>query len=934
MDLEPPEAANTASSVLVDQPRGLVASEATSQPALASLPPNVWVDLSSRLGPASIRSLRATCRALRISASRSTWLQAPWPGPRPGPPPSSPAAPDPGHLPGPPPNPVPCPSAFNDVGRLELTLWPRLAAADIVCIASACPLLASLRLHRGPAGGLPAPASPAGAAVGSSGVGTGVRPPTGLLGRGAGVEPWPVVGLPFAPLASLPRLRELGLIDLPPPERSRPPGLPREALVSLGAAADQLTSLELYGTAPTLELRYCLSRLTRLTCLRLGVLPEAWEANGKRLAQPTPQSLAALRRLRRLSLALVVAAPPAPSAASSLPELPVEVYGMLLTAPPGALEELELDLPPPALAAALAGPGKAATRPPPPPPPPAGWLEPATLAVSPEWVEVLMRAGMSVRKLKALQLRGFPAAGPPGPGMDPHSWVSWAPARAPADWLLCNWGRHVPAPLVAWTLKRVAAAAAAVTGCGGGGGGGNEAAAVVVGGRDRTADLAAGRVTLAALAAEAEAEIADGPPWPPLPTGMRLSVCLLETVTRLEHIAGWWDEHRVGSGRLPSDPLPPAPRHNLWRCLAQAQALDLDIRILPPPPGWAGPAGPGLGLPLGAGGPAPGLWGPEAAAEPGGGAGGIPAVPPVPQAPYDAARLSAWASGDPVVTGVATACLRWLPCQLPNLYGLSLPYNSLDMVGLELVAAGLPLLRRLDVGHVLLPAAARVEQGLTALCRLRHVRRLCIGGLSFTTGPQPTAGQLADIALDVGLMGGLMMGPDGDAPGPSGSAPGPGGSLLPHRGAGPSGAPGGATGVGGLGDVGSPQVGTAVSVALRRAGSLAHLSLGFRRWLERAEAVEVVGPGGPGALSLDQALAVNRWLERHEAVTERCASVSGIASGQGTADEARVEGRGEVGEEGAGCPPGGWLPGPGAVLSLHERWAGQGRVGAWGGLGV
>lgn len=268
----------------------------------------------------------------------------------------------------------------------------------------------------------------------------------------------------------------------------RPPGLPPDALLSLGALS-QLSALSLSGAAATVDLAYVLSRLVGLSRLELGLLPAVWEAGGLRRREPRPLSLARLTALKSLTLRLL--RPPLESAPSSYfggtcggsgaggdgyrasvlaaavggdgagATLPPELFTMLLTTPPRALELLQLDLPPPprrwrpppaataggAAAGAGAGAPFAAAR-----------LAPAALLCSPELLEALLREGcLSLRRLEALRLAAWrrwdgdatgARGGGGGLGRRPPGPVGGAVKVYGAS-------RHLPEVLCRWALRRV-----------------------------------------------------------------------------------------------------------------------------------------------------------------------------------------------------------------------------------------------------------------------------------------------------------------------------------------------------------------------------------------------------------------------------------------------------------------------------------------------
>ncbi|GIL83954.1 hypothetical protein Vretifemale_12679 [Volvox reticuliferus] len=85
--------------------------------------------------------------------------------------------------------------------------------------------------------------------------------------------------------------------------------------------------------------------------------------------------------------------------------------------------------------------------------------------------------------------------------------------------------------------------------------------------------------------------------------------------------------------------------------------------------------------------------------------------------------------------------LRWLPILLPDLYGLYLPYNSVDERAIELIAVGLPRLRRLALGRVELNEWGR--GALRPLGALKHLTQLRIGSIF--------AGSVPPGPMDLGL---------------------------------------------------------------------------------------------------------------------------------------------------------------------------------------
>ena len=66
------------------------------------------------------------------------------------------------------------------------------------------------------------------------------------------------------------------------------------------------------------------------------------------------------------------------------------------------------------------------------------------------------------------------------------------------------------------------------------------------------------------------------------------------------------------------------------------------------------------------------------------------------------AELTCAAADHEDVDAPTAALLRWLPYQLPDLYGLSLPYDAVGGRGLALLGAGLTRLCKLSLGHVAL----------------------------------------------------------------------------------------------------------------------------------------------------------------------------------------------------------------------------------------
>ncbi|PNH04049.1 hypothetical protein TSOC_009831 [Tetrabaena socialis] len=572
---------------------------------------------------------------------------------------------------------------LSSLRSLTLTHCASLAATDMKYLAASCPVLTVLHVHRGaPDGGLEA----------GGGGDTGTPESGGGLLRRPGGSAWGLHGLTFSALAS--GLRELGLHDTPPAQAARPLGLPPDAVLSLGSLGPGLRSLALSGAAATVDLAYALNRLVGLTRLELGMLPATWEAGGVRRRQAVPLSLARLSRLQHLALRLVrpVADCHPPAAPHRIVpalvnDLPTWLYDMLLTAPL-SVELLHLDLPAPpqaepqppggplaaAAAAAAAGGGRAGAgdgR--------ASRLAPSALVCWPELLERLLEDGMSLRRLQALRLHGERVADVRGTG-------AWAGlVRQPC---------HLDEGVARWTVRRVAEAEAAAGGTGSGAPDGAAAATVPahVLGLARLQQAVAGGAMSVGVAAEQAARL-----YPTdagvtrLPAGLRLHLSVVDVQSRAERFACWWDMRLRG---MPIEAVDDTmQRAQVYRALASVQGgLELDLMLGPGPTGARlaaaqerHPHAARLAAVAAATADAP-----DAAGDGGGDAedSGV------------ALRLAAAYHAVHLHSRAPARAYRWLPYQLPYLYGLTLSCDAVDGVFVALLAAGLPRLRKLVLGEV------------------------------------------------------------------------------------------------------------------------------------------------------------------------------------------------------------------------------------------
>ncbi|KXZ53521.1 hypothetical protein GPECTOR_7g971 [Gonium pectorale] len=546
-------------------------------------------------------------------------------------------------------------------------------------------------------------AAAAAAVASARGAVAGVGGPHGdglgaLLQRGlqAGPGRWPLRGLTFRPLAECRGLHTLELHDLPP-QSARPPGLPPDALLSVGALSC-LRSLAVTGAAASVDLAYCLTRLTLLTSLELALLPAAFEAGGRRRLAPQPPPLARLTGLRKLSLRLVPlpkggggAGADASLAAIGSP-LPPELAGVLRSVALNCIDVLHLDLPAPLMgpggASATDGGGGggggsggfgmdrvgpwgggggnagAAGR------PLAGGLAPSALACSCEVLSWLLREGMSPHRLEVLRLR------------------SWRPYRgAPGV------RRHEPEVSVRGALRAMQLAVSTPT----------------------SASMAA------TLGVEAALVVAAGPGggaggFMPFPGGAGPHVHppqqpaphLPGRLARVEVQVEEADHQRLGrhwdAALFPGAAPPPlaseeGPRAKVYEALACVPNLELSLQLPP-----EGPSG-RLVAPT---------WVTDVTAA---------LAPPGPFKPaYQAALSSETASA-----------LRWLPCHLPQLRGLTLPTADVDERCIALLAAGLPELRRLALGRVVLSCWA--GDALRTLGSLPELAEVRLGSIRLAAAP-------------------------------------------------------------------------------------------------------------------------------------------------------------------------------------------------------
>eukprot|EP00198_Chlamydomonas_reinhardtii_P010075 XP_001699412.1 predicted protein [Chlamydomonas reinhardtii] len=181
------------------------------------------------------------------------------------------------------------------------------------------------------------------------------------------------------------------------------------------------------------------------------------------------------------------------------------------------------------------------------------------------------------------------------------------------------------------------------------------------------------------------------------------------------NLSVWWDLKLMGGGR-----------QHCYDSLSALPRLELDLRVVPPDSElrlaapWRPPAASRLCLLVRAG-IRRSPFSNEAAAEEAvqqpaallqaGGAAAAQALQ-AGATPADAAAIARHHWGDAELTCAAAdhedvdaptaALLRWLPYQLPDLYGLSLPYDAVGGRGLALLGAGLTRLCKLSLGHVAL----------------------------------------------------------------------------------------------------------------------------------------------------------------------------------------------------------------------------------------
>ncbi|EFJ47838.1 hypothetical protein VOLCADRAFT_104920 [Volvox carteri f. nagariensis] len=486
----------------------------------------------------------------------------------------------------------------------------------------------------------------------------GSRGGDGLMCRPTVSEPWALLGLTFAPLAACTKLRELKLYDTPPllvNSFDRPTGLPGGALLSLGCLT-QLQSLALAGVAAGLDLCHCISRLTGLTRLELALLPACCESGSARWRRPRQQ------QPKLMATAADVLGP-----RDDEVTLPRELYDMVLSANLSSLETLQLDLPQPPLPAAAAASGGAAAS-----SRPVSLLAPMTLACSPEHLEALMTCGMSLRRLQALHLRGWVPWGISGRCRRPMGRLPYGQGVVPG---VVPYSHHLSELLIRWAFHRVATSINGPESGGGGGGGGvndhGDDGDLLP--RDVRGQLAAGRLPLGRAVRHAAWDSTAAPPRARLPACLRLRVSILE-----EEPTALFPEHQ-GTAAAAAAVAITSRNGGSSKCYAYLQSaashVDLDL-LLPPPIGAT-----------------PDHWvadPPEIGSTPG------------PADPHLLAMAVRAAGGSRLA-----APLRWLPYQLPNLYGLRLAYNAVDERAVALLAAGLPALRRLALGRVELSAGGR-----------------------------------------------------------------------------------------------------------------------------------------------------------------------------------------------------------------------------------